>query len=61
VTSIAFPAISTGAYGYPFADAAAIAVATVRATVQQLPEIEEVICCCHSAPDLAVYQALLAH
>jgi O-acetyl-ADP-ribose deacetylase (regulator of RNase III) len=59
--SLAFPSISTGAYGYPFADAAAIAVATVRATVQQLPEIEEVIFCCHSAPDLAVYQALLAH
>jgi O-acetyl-ADP-ribose deacetylase (regulator of RNase III) len=61
VRSLAFPSISTGAYGYPFESAAAIAVATVRAAVQQFPQIEEVIFCCHSAPDLAVYQALLAH
>lgn len=30
--SVAFPAISTGAYGYPAAEAAAIAVATLRDT-----------------------------
>ncbi|MGZ4678443.1 MAG: O-acetyl-ADP-ribose deacetylase [Acidimicrobiia bacterium] len=30
--SIAFPAISTGIFGYPAADAAAIAVATLRGT-----------------------------
>ena len=60
VRSLAFPSISTGAYGYPFESAAAIAVATVRAAVQQFPDIYEVIFCCHSAADLAVYQALLA-
>ncbi|MGP0031969.1 MAG: O-acetyl-ADP-ribose deacetylase [Acidimicrobiales bacterium] len=31
-TSVAFPAISTGSYGYPAGPAAAIAVATVRAS-----------------------------
>ena len=60
VRTLAFPSISTGAYGYPFERAAAIAVATVRAAVQQFPDIEEVIFCCHSAADLAVYQALLS-
>ncbi len=60
VRTLAFPSISTGAYGYPFAQAAAIAVATVRAAVQQFPDLDEVIFCCHSAADLAVYQALLS-
>jgi O-acetyl-ADP-ribose deacetylase (regulator of RNase III) len=57
--SIAFPGISTGVYGYPVAQAAAVAVETVRATVPSQPAIEEVIFCCFSASDLAVYQRLL--
>jgi O-acetyl-ADP-ribose deacetylase (regulator of RNase III) len=60
VRTLAFPSISTGAYGYPFERAAEIAVATVRAALEQYPDIDEVIFCCHSAGDLAVYQALLA-
>lgn len=58
--TLAFPSISTGVYGYPIALAASIAVATVRATLPSFPAIREVVFCCHSAPDLAVYQALLA-
>jgi O-acetyl-ADP-ribose deacetylase (regulator of RNase III) len=58
--TLAFPSISTGAYGYPFGRAAAVAVATVRTAVPAFPAIQEVIFCCHSAADLAVYQALLA-
>ncbi len=60
VRTLAFPSISTGAYGYPFDRAAHIAVATVRDAVQAFPDILEVIFCCHSAADLAVYQTLLA-
>ena len=58
--TLAFPSISTGVYGYPFERAARIAMATVRDAVQAFPAIREVIFCCHSAGDLAVYQTLLA-
>lgn len=59
VRSIAFPGISTGAYGYPVALAAEVAVGTVRSTVPRFASIEEVVFCCHSAADLAVYSRLL--
>ena len=60
LASVAFPGISTGIYGYPVEAAAAIAVATVRATVSECPGLREVIFCCFSAADLAVYERLLA-
>ena len=59
VLTLAFPSISTGVYGYPIERAAEIAVATVRSSVLEFPAIQEVIFCCFSADDLAVYRALL--
>jgi O-acetyl-ADP-ribose deacetylase (regulator of RNase III) len=57
--SIAFPAISTGVYGYPVEPAARTAVATVRSVLREFAAIEEVVFCCFSASDLALYESLL--
>jgi O-acetyl-ADP-ribose deacetylase (regulator of RNase III)/GNAT superfamily N-acetyltransferase len=57
--SIAFPAISTGVYGYPVAEAAQVAVAAVRGALPA-GDLEEIIFCCFSAEDLAIYAALLS-
>lgn len=59
VRSIAFPCISTGAYGFPPDQAAAIAVRTVRETLGTLPKPIDVIFCCFLPRDLELYRQLL--
>jgi O-acetyl-ADP-ribose deacetylase (regulator of RNase III) len=59
IRTLAFPGISTGVYGYPVELAAQVAYRTVSAAAARLPSIEEIIFCCFSAGDLAVYQKLL--
>ncbi|MET3378645.1 MULTISPECIES: O-acetyl-ADP-ribose deacetylase [Variovorax] len=60
VGSIAFPSISTGIYGYPVELAAKVAVSTVREVLAVVTSVEEVVFCCFSPDDLAVYEAALA-
>jgi O-acetyl-ADP-ribose deacetylase (regulator of RNase III) len=60
VTSIAFPCISTGVYGYPKLQAAKVAVATVRKHLANNVELLAVTFCCFSAEDLAIYEQQLS-
>ncbi|MBA3266647.1 MAG: O-acetyl-ADP-ribose deacetylase [Acidimicrobiia bacterium] len=54
--SVAFPAISTGAYGYPPADAAAVAVDSVRSSPSA---VEEVTFVAFDDQTLELYRRLL--
>jgi O-acetyl-ADP-ribose deacetylase (regulator of RNase III) len=53
VNSIAFPAISTGVYGYPKAEATEVALSSMRAWVDGF---EEIIACCFSQADAERYR-----
>ena len=54
--TIAFPAISTGAYGFPKADAARIAITTMRSYENRF---DEITACCFSEADAALYREVL--
>ena len=59
LASIAFPAISTGVYGYPRKDAAHIAVDTVSETLTQTSSIGRVIFCCFDKQTHDLYVELV--
>lgn len=55
--SIAFPAISTGVYGYPKQFAARIALTVMR---EYEPLLQEIYACCFTAIDSRLYRELLS-
>ena len=59
VGTIAFPAISTGVYGFPVERAAQIAVRTVASFLSTSPGIAEVIFCCFSEESAEAHRAAL--
>ncbi|WP_375789126.1 O-acetyl-ADP-ribose deacetylase [Bradyrhizobium sp. Pha-3] len=57
--SIAFPAISTGAFRFPADRAAKIAVKTVVEALTQAPDVTRVTYCCFSMPSGELHQEAL--
>ena len=56
VSSIAFPAISTGVYGYPKDQAAEIALLVMQ---QYSHQFKRIIAACHSKEDAAIYSKII--
>jgi O-acetyl-ADP-ribose deacetylase (regulator of RNase III) len=59
LTSIAFPAISCGVYGYPMEDAAKIALGTAGAFLTDNPGFHRIVFMLFSEPDLRIYEQVL--
>jgi O-acetyl-ADP-ribose deacetylase (regulator of RNase III) len=57
VSTIAFPSISTGAYGYPIEAATGVAVGVMRSYEDRL---EKIICCCFSDDDRKIYELTIS-
>jgi O-acetyl-ADP-ribose deacetylase (regulator of RNase III) len=57
VKTIAFPSISTGAYGYPKEEAVRIAVSVMR---EYEKKFDEIVACCFSADDRALFERIFA-
>ena len=59
IRTVAFPAISTGAYAYPLKLATLIAIETTRRDLGTWNGLDEVVFCCYSGEDYATYKRAL--
>ena len=61
LSSLAFPAISCGVYGYPVEDACRIAVTTVRDRLTSYPGIDKVVFVVFSDSHYKIYQNVIGN
>lgn len=61
IDSIAFPAISTGVFGYPVEDAADVALRTVMQVAEGLKKVRLIRFVLHGEQDLKVHERVLAN
>lgn len=59
IDSIAFPAISTGAFGYPVEDAAEVAFSAVLEAIPKLKSVKKIRFVLHSERDLMLHEKVL--
>ncbi|MGB7842123.1 MAG: macro domain-containing protein [Salinimicrobium sp.] len=59
IQSIAFPAISTGIFGYPIGEAASVAFDTILKTAPSLERVKKIVFVLHSIEDLEVHEKIL--
>lgn len=60
IRSVAFPAISTGAFGYPLEAATRVAIKTVLWNIEQGTSVQQVRFVLHSEGDRSVYDQVLS-
>jgi O-acetyl-ADP-ribose deacetylase (regulator of RNase III) len=56
--SVAFPSISTGAYGYPIEEASSIALKTVKEFLEKVDALEKVVFVLFSTRDFEIYKKI---
>jgi O-acetyl-ADP-ribose deacetylase (regulator of RNase III) len=60
INSIAFPSISTGAYGFPIERACGIALSEIFRALDEGSRLKQIYCVCFSEADYDVYERMLA-
>lgn len=60
IDSIAFPAISCGAFGYPIQEAAEIAFTTIKEMIPQLNWVKKIRFVLYSEREFSIYEKLLS-